>query len=253
MRVDLNCDMGEGYGRYSVGNDEGIMPYISSANIACGFHAGDPQVMRRTVQLAKLHDVSVGAHPGLPDLVGFGRREMELSTDQLYSDLVYQLGALRGFCLAEDVQMAHVKLHGALYHMANRDRDLAVAVVEAVLAIDSELVIYTLPHGELLQAAHEKGVRIAREFFADRAYQQDGTLVSRNHPQAMIKDAALAAQRVVKMLTEQQVLTVTGEEIRLEAETVCIHGDERQAVQFARTIRTELERSGVVVSVSERA
>ncbi|MGO0059953.1 LamB/YcsF family protein [Brevibacillus fluminis] len=252
MSIDLNCDMGEGYGRYHVGNDDGIMPYISSANIACGFHAGDPQVMRRTVQLAKLHGVAIGAHPGLPDLAGFGRREMELSADQLYADTVYQIGALNGFCLAENVRMSHVKPHGALYHMVNRDRELACALVEAVLAIDRELVIYTLPRGELLQAAQAANLRVAREFFADRAYQADGTLVARTHPQAMIKDAATAAARVANMLARKRVVTVTGEEIDMEAETVCIHGDERQAVLFARSIRTELERLGVVVSACGR-
>lgn len=253
MEIDINCDMGEGFGRYSIGNDEALFPFITSANIACGFHAGDPQVMRRTVQLAKEHHVAIGAHPGFYDLVGFGRREMKVGHEQLFADLVYQIGALEAFARIEGVSVRHVKLHGALYNMAHRDRSLAEVVVEAVAAVNPGLLLYTLPGGALREEAIRCGLATAAEFFADRTYQDDGSLTQRQHPQAMVHDPAQAAARVIRMLREGVVESVNGTVIPMKAETVCIHGDEQTAVAFAREIRSRLDQEGIVVRAIERA
>lgn len=247
MKVDINCDMGESYGHFVVGNDRELLPYITSANIACGFHGGDPQVMRQTVKMAKEQGVAVGAHPGFADLAGFGRREIKLDAASLYCDLVYQIGALRTFACLEGVPLQHVKPHGALYNMAHRDRQMAQAVVDAVYDIDPSLILYTLPSGELPAAAREKGLRIAAEFFADRTYQDDGTLTARSRQDAMVHDPAIAAARAVRMVTEGKVTTVAGKELDMRAQTVCIHGDEPTAAAFAKEIRSQLERAGVVV------
>ncbi|MBO8162830.1 MAG: LamB/YcsF family protein [Brevibacillus sp.] len=245
--IDLNCDMGESFGRYRIGQDEAIFPFITSANIACGFHAGDPLVMRRAVRLAKQNGVAVGAHPGFPDLVGFGRREMNIDPEQLYCDLLYQIGALQAIAASEGVKLQHVKPHGALYNKANRDARTAEAVVQAISDLDRTLALYTLPTGPLYELARQKGLRVVREFFADRTYQTDGTLTPRTAPNALISDAREAARRVVRMLRENRVETVDGSEIQMEAETVCIHGDEPSAAAFAREIRRRLEEAGVVV------
>jgi UPF0271 protein len=247
LQIDINCDMGESYGRFVVGNDREIMPYITSANIACGFHAGDPLVMRRTIQSAKALGVAAGAHPGFPDLAGFGRREMKLDYDQLFCDLVYQIGALKAFAELEGMKLRHVKPHGALYNLAQRDKETAHAIAEAVHAVDPSLALFTLPAGELRLAAEQRGLRAVAEFFADRTYQDDGSLTPRNHKDALIHDPAYAAERVVRMLREKKVETVSGKEIFMEAETICIHGDEANAAAFAKEIRSQLEQAGVVV------
>jgi UPF0271 protein len=247
MHIDINCDMGESYGRFVVGNDQEILPFITSANIACGFHAGDPLVMRQTIKSAKSLGVAVGAHPGFPDLVGFGRREMKISAEQLFCDLVYQIGALKAFAELEGITIQHVKPHGALYNLAHRDRETAQAIAAAVYAVDPGLALFTLPAGELRQAAEQRGLRAIAEFFADRTYQDDGSLTPRHHKDALIHDPAIAAQRVVRMLTEKKVKTVSGNDIAMEAETICIHGDETTAAAFAKEIRSQLEKAGVVV------
>lgn len=248
MRIDMNADMGEGYGIYKAGDDEGILPYLSSANIACGFHAGDPLTIVRTIRLAKKHGVAVGAHPGFPDRIGFGRREMAMSTDQLFADLVYQIGAVKAIANSEGVALQHVKPHGALYNMAVADIQIAQVIVQAIGAIDTGLILYTLPHGALLTAAEKSGIRVAREFFIDRTYGADGTLTPRSEPGSMITSAEEAGQRVVKLLREGAVTTTTGHTIPMEADTLCIHGDEPHAVSFARETYRLLRAEGIQVS-----
>ncbi len=247
MRIDLNCDMGESYGHFKVGNDQAILPSITSANIACGFHAGDPQVIWQTVRQAKAQGVAIGAHPGLADLSGFGRREMSIDPAQLYAELLYQIGALQTFSRVEGVCVQHVKPHGALYNMAHRDQRIAEAVADAVYAIDPELILFTLPAGALPEAARAKGLRTASEFFADRTYQDDGSLTPRSRPDAMVDDIDLAVARVIRMISEGKVTTVSGREIAMKAETICIHGDEPTAASFARQIRSRLEQAGIAV------
>lgn len=252
MKIDINCDMGESYGIYKLGNDEAIFPYISSANIACGFHAGDPMTMVKSVRLAKKVHVSIGAHPSLPDHVGFGRREMKVSAEQLYADLMYQISALKGIAESEGTMLQHVKPHGALYNMAVVDHDVAATIVDAVRAIDPTLILFTLPHGALLEAAQKKGVRVAREFFIDRTYLDDGRLTPRNHPDAMVKNPKIAAERVLRMITERKVESLHGHQLTIEAETLCIHGDEPTAVIFAQEVHDLLIEQGVKVSGFER-
>lgn len=248
MKIDINCDMGESYGIYTMGNDEAIFPYISSANVACGFHAGDPLTMLKTVRLAKKYNVSIGAHPSLPDRVGFGRREMKIGADQLYADLIYQISALKGIAESEGVTLQHVKPHGALYNMAIVDQEVAEAIVAAVYVIDPKLILFTLPHGALLRSAQKRGIRVAREFFIDRTYLDDGKLTPRSHSNAMVKNPAIAAERVLKMITEKKVESLNGQQLTIDAETLCIHGDEPMAVAFAKEVHELLIRQGVNIS-----
>ena len=247
-RVDLNCDLGESFGPWQLGNEERIFPLISSANIACGYHAGDPATMRRTVQLAKRHGVAVGAHPGLPDLEGFGRRDMGISADEAYELTLYQLGALDAFTRAEGVRLAHVKPHGALYNMAARDAALAEALASAVKAFRDDLVLFGQPSSEHERTAVKLGVRFAAEVFADRGYRADGTLVPRRDHGAFITDPVEAAARVVAMVRERRVKAVSGEWVELRADTVCLHGDSPQALEWARTIRRALAEAGIEVT-----
>ena len=246
-RVDLNCDLGESFGAYQIGLDEEILPFVTSANIACGFHAGDPSVMRKTVRLALQHRVAIGAHPGLPDLVGFGRRNMSISAGEAYDLMVYQIGALTGFVQAEGGAMQHVKPHGALYNMAAKDKALAEAIAEAVYKVNPELILFGLSGSELVQAGERIGLRTAHEVFADRTYQSDGTLTPRNQPGAMITDDRQAINQVIGMVKEQRVKSQQGKSIAIQADTVCIHGDGVHALAFARHIRAFLAESGVVV------
>ncbi len=248
IRVDLNCDMGESFGAYSIGDDEAVMPLITSANIACGFHAGDPVVMRRTVRLAKQHGVKVGAHPGLRDLVGFGRRPMNCTPNELYGDVLYQLGALAAICRAEDVPIHHVKAHGALYNMANADRELAQAIAAAVADFDRNLVLFALPGSRLYEAGLAAGLRVACEVFGDRAYNEDGTLVSRRLPGAVLEDADAAEAQVRQMVLEGEVTAITGKRIPVKADTICVHGDNPHAVEFIKRIRERLVADGVTLA-----
>ncbi|CAH1190651.1 5-oxoprolinase subunit A [Paenibacillus auburnensis] len=245
--VDLNCDLGESFGAYRLGRDEKILPLITSANIACGFHAGDPGVMSRTVKLALEHQVAVGAHPGLQDLVGFGRREMKLSPREAYEITIYQVGALWGFVRAEGAVLRHVKPHGALYNMAAVSAGLAEAIAEAVYRIDPELILVGLAESELIRAAKKTGLRSASEVFADRTYRPDGSLTPRSDPGALITDEQQSLQQVQQMVTEGKVRTTQGENIAIFAETICLHGDSPHAVKFASSIRSLLETEGVVV------
>ena len=240
--------MGESFGAYSLGSDAEVMSTITSANIACGYHAGDPAVMRATVRLARAHGVAVGAHPGLPDLVGFGRREMQVSPDEVEGMVLYQLGALQAVARAEGVRLQHVKPHGALYNMAARDVSLADAIARAVRAFDPSLILFGLAGSPMLAAGEAAGLRVASEVFADRAYQRDGSLASRRIAGSVIHDADAVAARAVRMVRDGRVVTTGGEAISLRADTICLHGDTPGAAALARTIRHALEEAGVTVA-----
>jgi len=243
MKIDLNCDMGE-----NIGNDDDIMPYISSANIACGFHAGDENSMQRTIRLAKRYSVAVGVHPSWKDREGFGRHEMSLPVEEVESLILYQLGALYAIAKAEGVELLHVKPHGALYNMAARDPALAEAVGHGILAADSSLFLFAPARSALARAGEAAGLRVAREVFADRNYQADGTLVPRSQPNAILHEPEAAAERVLRMLREGLVRAVDGSEIPIETDTICIHGDTPEAVEFAQKLRAALEDAGVAIA-----
>ncbi len=247
MDIDLNCDMGESFGAYTIGRDAEVMPSITSANVACGFHAGDPTVMRETVRLAKAHGVAVGAHPGLPDLVGFGRREMAIGARELENAVAYQVGALAGIAAGEAVRLQHVKAHGALYNMAAKDRSLADAIARGVAAVDASLILLGLPDSDLLRAGESCGLKVAAEGFADRAYEPDGSLVSRRKPGAVIHDAEAVVARVLRMARERVVRAIDGADIPLPVSTICTHGDTPGAEVLVRRLREALERDGVRV------
>jgi UPF0271 protein len=245
--VDLNCDMGESFGAYRIGADEEVLPHVTSANIACGFHGGDPAVMRRTVAAALAHGVAVGAHPGLPDLVGFGRRAMDITPEEAYDLVVYQVGALAAFAAAAGTRLAHVKPHGALYNMAAASPSLAEAIARAVRDVDAGLALFALAGSHLVRAGEAAGLRTASETFADRAYMADGALVSRKRPDAMVTDTGEAVRRAVRMVREGVVRAVSGEEVAIRADTICIHGDGAHASEFARALRAALEEGGIAV------
>ena len=244
-RVDLNCDMGEGFGVYRLGFDERIMPHISSANIACGFHAGDPVCMRRTVRLAEEAGVAIGAHPGLPDLMGFGRREMMVSADEARDYVTYQIGALQAFSTPKKLQ--HVKVHGALYNMGARNEGLARAVAEAVREVDPELILVGMAGSAWIKVGRELGLRVACEGFADRSLNPDGTLVPRSQPGAIIDDVEEVIARVLRIVADGKVLAINGEEIDMAADTICLHSDTPGAADLAQALRQRLEAAGVLV------
>lgn len=235
-----------------MGTDEEILDYVTSVNIACGFHAGDPATMRKMVTLALEKGIAVGAHPGLPDLVGFGRRNMDISPQEAFDMIVYQIGALYGFVKAEGGKMQHVKPHGALYNMAAKSRELSDAIAQAVYKVDSDLILFGLSGSELVKAGQAIGLRTASEVFADRTYQQDGSLTPRRQPDAMITDDKLAIDQVIRMVKEGKVLSQQGVEVKIQAETVCIHGDGPHALNFARQIRELLINSDVNVQAAGR-
>ena len=246
-RVDLNADVGESFGIYSLGHDSALMPAITSANIACGFHAGDPGVMRSTVALAREHGVAVGAHPSFPDLVGFGRREMHASPGEVEDLVVYQIGALAAIAAAQGVRLRHVKAHGALYNMAAREVSLADAIARAIAAVDRSLIVFGLSGSELVASATRHGLQIASEVFADRAYQADGNLVPRSTPGAMIHGAKHVVQRAVAMVRERSVAAADGSHVQLDVDTICVHGDTPGAGELARHLRTALTAAGIDV------
>ncbi len=247
-RVDLNCDMGESHGAWTMGHDADVLPFVSSVNIACGFHAGDPTVMRTTVRAAAERGVCIGAHPGLPDLLGFGRREMAVSVDDVYDMTVYQVGALRAVCTAAGAKMQHVKPHGALYNMAAVQPALADAIARAVRDVDAALILVGLSGSALLTAGATCGLRTASEVFADRHYRADGTLVPRSHPAALIVDAERSAARAVQMALTRTVTAIDGTDVPVSADTICIHGDAAGAPILAARIRAALELAGVAVA-----
>jgi 5-oxoprolinase (ATP-hydrolysing) subunit A len=241
LTVDLNADMGESFGTYRLGADEALLPYVSSANIACGFHAGDPATMRRTVRLCADSKVAIGAHPGLPDLQGFGRRTMHITPEEAYDLILYQTGALLGFVQAEGLTLQHVKPHGALYNMAAANRLLADAIAQAVYRMDPSLMLYGLAGSELVRAAEAIGLRSVSEAFADRSYEQDGALTPRSLPGAVLHDPESAAEQAMRIVAEGHVLTRQGHTIPLQADTLCLHGDGPDAPRFAERIRASLE------------
>ncbi len=248
LKVDLNSDLGESFGRYTLGLDDQILPVVSSVNVACGFHASDPVVMRNTVRMAKELGVRVGAHPGYPDLMGFGRRNLAISPDEAYAYTLYQIGALYAFLKPLGMEMQHVKPHGAFYNTAARDYALAKAICQAVKDFDPQLILLGLSGSEHIRAAQDVGLRSVSEVFADRAYEENGELVNRKKPGAMITDEEEALKRVVKMVKEGKVTAITGRDIPIRAESICVHGDGLKPVLFAKKIRETLERDGVQIS-----
>lgn len=252
MRVDINADIGESFGPYVLGHDESLLRSITSASIACGFHAGDPSVMRRTVRLAKQAGVAIGAHPGFPDLIGFGRREMNAAPDEIEDFVLYQIGALSAAATAEALKLQHIKPHGALYHMAARHQAIAEAIVRAILSSDSSLILVGPSGSEILSAGKRAGLQVAAEAFADRAYEADGSLVSRRTPGAVLHDAAQVVERSVRMVREGVVIARDGSTLRVQAETICVHGDTPGADVMAARLRAGLEGAGIrVASLSE--
>lgn len=243
--IDINCDMGESFGVYKITTDDAVMNFISSANIACGFHAGDPMVMRKTVKLALENGVGVGAHPGFPDLMGFGRREMKLSLDEIENSVIYQVGALMGMVRSEGGTLQHVKPHGMLYNMAVKDNKIAEAIARGIAKVDSNLILVALASSEFAEAGKKVGLKVANEVFADRGYNADGSLVARGTPGAFIKDPKIAAQRVVKMVKEGKVEAIDGTVISFQADTVCLHGDNPEVVTFVQTISQVLDSEGI--------
>jgi UPF0271 protein len=250
--IDLNCDMGEAFGNYPMPNDDKLLDYISSASIACGFHAGDPNVMQTTVNAAIKKGVAVGAHPGLPDLQGFGRREMQISAKEAYQMVLYQIGALHAFVKAAGGKLNHVKAHGALYNIAARDPSLARAIVDAVHDFDPGLILFALANSEMVIAAKKSGLAYASEVFADRTYQDDGSLTPRTQPDALIIDEQQSLNQALMMVNKQQVISTTQKVITLKADTLCLHSDGAHAVEFAKTIRENLVKEGVSIKAPER-
>jgi UPF0271 protein len=252
MRVDINCDMGESFGAYEIGADAEVLPHVTSANIACGFHGGDPAVMRVTVAAARKLGVAIGAHPGLPDLAGFGRRAMQVTPQEVYDLIIYQVGALLGFARAAGAELQHVKPHGALYNMAAAQPPLADAIARAVRDIDARLVLFGLAGSHLLAAANRVGLACASEAFADRNYLHDGALVPRSRPDAMVADVGAAVRRAVRMVREGIVADVDGEDIPIRADTICLHGDGPNAAALARELRSGLIAAGIDVAAPGR-
>lgn len=247
-RIDLNCDMGESHGAFVIGHDADVLPHVTSINVACGFHGGDPTVMRETVTLAAMHHVAIGAHPGLPDLLGFGRREMAVTPQEVYDMVCYQVGALEAIASATaGIPLQHVKPHGALYNMAAVRDDLADAIARAVHDVDDSLILMGLSGSALIRAAQAHGLTTASEVFADRAYMADGTLAPRSRPDAMITSVEIAVARVVRMVTLHEVIAVDGAAVTLDAQSICIHGDGAHAALFAQRIRAGLDAAGITV------
>jgi UPF0271 protein len=247
MRIDINSDTGESFGAYTIGQDAGLFKSITSANVAAGFHAGDPSVLRDTIRLAKTHGVAVGAHPGFPDLVGFGRRELNVTLKEAEDLVLYQVAAVAGVASAEGVKLQHVKPHGALFNMAVRHRDLSDAIARAVASFDRQLILFGLPGSEILNAGRAAGLPVAAEVFADRAYEPDGSLASRRKPGAVMHDAATVVARAVRMVKERTVVAIDGSVVTLEADTICVHGDTPGSDDLALRIRAGLEAAGVTV------
>lgn len=250
--IDLNCDMGEGFGAWQMGDDAALLDHVSSANIACGFHAGDPGTMHRTVKLAIKNGVAVGAHPSLPDLQGFGRRAMKVSAAEVYDLVLYQIGALAGFARACGGRLAHVKAHGALYHMAAREAPLAQAIAQAVRDFDTGLILFGLSGSELIRAGETAGLKTASEVFADRNYETDGSLTPRTQADAVVDDVDTAIARVRRMIGDGKVRSRQGGDVEVRADTLCIHGDEPGALEFAKRIRAALQTDGVRVAAVSR-
>ena len=245
-KLDFNCDMGESYGSWTMGNDEAIMPHVTSVNIACGFHGGDAHIMRKTVASALKHHVHIGAHPGLNDLPGFGRRAFPVSPDQVYDLVVAQMGALAAVAKTQGARLHHVKTHGALYNMAANNDALSQAIAQAVLDVDDTLVLYALANSRQAFIAQDMGLQVAHEVFADRSYQDDGTLTPRSTPGAMISDPLQAIQQLITMLEKGHVIALSGKQVPIQADTLCLHGDQPGAAAFAQQIHQALKRQGLL-------
>lgn len=248
FRVDLNSDVGESFGNYSIGDDSNVLRYVTSANIACGWHAGDPMVMDATIKLAKEYGVAIGAHPGFNDLMGFGRRNMHVTPEEMKAYTKFQLGALQAFSLSHGCRVQHVKPHGAMYNMAAKDAALARAIAEAIDEVDAGIILLGLANSEMIRQAELVGLRTASEVFADRAYQSDGNLVPRSLPGSVIHDVELALERTVRMVKAGMVTSVDGKDIPIKAQSICVHGDNPEAVDFVKQIRSRLEAEGIVVT-----
>ncbi len=245
MTIDLNCDMGESYGSKIIGNDEAIMPFISSANIACGFHGGDPLTIEKTIKLAIKHGVSIGAHPGYADKEGFGRNKMHLSLEELRASVLYQVGAVKSMTEALGGKLTHVKPHGAMYNSAAGDFEMSLVIARTIKAIDDKIILFCLSNSEMVMAAKHIGLSFASEVFADRAYNNDGTLVSRNQAGAVINDTEQMIERVLYMIHNKGVKTITGEIVQLEADTICIHGDNSSSAEFVKKLHFVLKAEGI--------
>lgn len=246
-QIDINCDLGEGYGNFKMGQDDVLLDYISSANIACGFHAGDPNIMNTTIKKAKEKGINVGAHPGFYDLHGFGRRQFHLEADEINNLMLYQMGAIQALCHAQHVPLTHVKPHGALYNMASTEPYIAKAIVDAVKAFDPSLVVYGLAHSELIQACIDNNVPYAIEAFVDRTYQEDGTLTPRYLENSSISSIEASINQALSIIEKNEVTTVTGAVIRIEADTICIHGDHPGSEYLAQELKKALTKRGIYV------
>ncbi|MCW3981949.1 MAG: LamB/YcsF family protein [Candidatus Bathyarchaeota archaeon] len=248
LQIDINCDLGESFGAFRVGNDAEMMPFITSANVACGFHGGDPNVIAETVNLAKENGVAVGAHPGFPDLVGFGRRHMELSKKEVRNMVIYQLGALEAFAKASNVKLRHVKPHGALYNVAAKDKALAGAIIDAVSTVDPKLVLFAMAGSRIAKMASKAGLRVAQEAFIDRAYNPDGSLVPRTSAGAVVEDEKLAVKRAIQMVKEEAVKAIDGRLIEFrELHTLCVHGDTSNSLEIAKSVKSALLNAHIQV------
>ena len=251
MNIDLNSDMGEGFGAYRIGEDEALMAIVSSANVACGYHAGDPVIMDQTVRLALANGVDLGAHVGFPDLMGFGRRQMQCDPAELAQYVLYQLGALSGIAAVAGARVTHMSFHGALGNMAAADYELAEPLVRAVAAFDRKLIVSVSTNTQIERAADKFGLRIARTFLADRAYTDEGDLVSRKQPGAVINDHDAVLQRVKRLLDDGVITSITGKKLPIKVQSILLHGDTPGAVENARAIRREIESgNGRIVPVS---
>jgi UPF0271 protein len=248
MHIDLNADMGESFGSWVKGNDEALLDIISSANIACGFHAGDPDVMAKTIRLAKNRGVGIGAHPGFDDLVGFGRRRLNIPLETIQNQIRYQIGAIKAMANAEGTTITHVKLHGALSNMCSENYELAKACYEAVMSVAAEVPIMALVKTKQQKAVENLKAKWVGEIFADRSYNDDATLVDRSMPGAVIADPIAAGARVAEMISRSAIITHTGKEIKTKIDTVCLHGDTPNAVNIAKAIKDALEKSGVTIT-----
>lgn len=245
--VDLNSDIGEGFGSYIMGMDSEIMKHVTSVNLACGWHAGDPLIMDKTTKMAKELGVCVGAHPGYPDLLGFGRRKMGVSPDEARCYMLYQLGALSAFAQSHGMKLQHMKLHGGFYNEVANNKELADAVLDGIAAYDKDIIVMILSGSYMAQEAKRRGMKVAEEVFADRGYNDDGSLVNRKLPGAFVKDPDEAIKRVIKMIKEKKVTSVSGKEIDINADSICVHGDNPKAIEFVQKIRKSLEDEGIEV------
>ncbi|MDI6601517.1 MAG: 5-oxoprolinase subunit PxpA [Thermoanaerobacteraceae bacterium] len=245
--IDLNSDVGESFGVYRLGMDDEVLKYVTSANIACGYHAGDPLVMERTVEIALKNGVAIGAHPGYPDIMGFGRRDLKATPAEVKAYVKYQIGALYAFAVSKGTRIQHVKVHGAMYNMAAKDYGLARAIAEAILEVDSQMIMLAPAGSQMISAAEDVGITAAEEFFADRAYKEDGTLVPREVAGAVIEDEDVALKRVIRMLQSGRVETITGKDISIKANSICVHGDNPKALELIKKIRDGLEKNNIKV------